>query len=70
MLLKLISRDFPGGRVVKTWPFNAKDAGSIPGQEAKTPHTSRPKNQNIKQKQYCNKFSKDFKNGPRQKIIL
>ena len=22
--------------------------------------TSRPKNQNIKQKQYCNKFSKDF----------
>ena len=25
------------------------------------------KNQNIKQKQYCNKFSKDFKNGPHQK---
>ena len=28
-----------------------------------------PKTQNIKQKQYCNKFNKDFKNGPHQKII-
>ena len=26
-----------------------------------------PKNQNIKQKQYCKKFNKDFKNGPHQK---
>ena len=25
------------------------------------------KNQNIKQKQYCNKFNKDFKNCPHQK---
>ena len=25
-----------------------------------------PKNQTIKQKQYCNKFNKDFKNGPHQ----
>ena len=28
------------------------------------------KKQNIKQKQYCNKFSKDFKNGPHQKKNL
>ena len=41
--------------------------GSIPGQGAKIPHASGPKNQNIKQKQYCNKFYKDFKNGPHQK---
>ena len=34
----------------------------IPGQRAKLPHAT-PKNQNIKQKQYCNKFNKDFKNG-------
>ena len=27
-----------------------------------------PENQSIKQKQYCNKFNKDFKNGPHQKI--
>ena len=54
--------DFPGDPVVKTSPSN-----SIPGQGAKIPHTSWPKNQNIKQKQYCNKFNKDFKNGPHQK---
>ena len=52
---------FPGSPVVKTPPSNAGGAGSIPGQGAKTPHTSRPKNQNIKQNQYCNKFNKDLK---------
>ena len=40
---------------------------SIPDWEAKTPHASRPKDQTIKQKQYCNKLNKDFKNGPCQK---
>ena len=34
--------------------------GSIPGQGVKIPHALGPKNQNIKQKQYCNKFNKDF----------
>ena len=44
--------------------------GSIPGRGAKIPHASWPKNQNIKkQKQYCNKFNKDFKNGPHQKNL-
>ena len=33
------------------------------------PHASRPKNQNVKQKQYCNKFNEDFKNGPHQKSL-
>ena len=28
------------------------------------------KNQNIKKKQYCNKFNKDLKNGPHQKKNL
>ena len=32
----------------------------IPGQRAKLPHAT-PKNQNIKQKQYCNEFNKDLK---------
>ena len=54
-------RDFPGGPVVKTSAFNAGGAGSIPGRGAKFPHASRPKHQNIKQKQYCNKFNKDLK---------
>ena len=38
--------------------------GSILGQRAKIPRASWPRNQSIKQKPYCNKFSKDFKNGP------
>ena len=62
-------RDFPGGPVVKTLPPNAGDAGSIPGWEAKVPHASGPKSK-TKQNQYCNKFNKDFKNGPHQKKIL
>ena len=53
----MLDGDFPGGQVVKTSPSNAGRAGSIPGQGAKIPHASRPKNQNIKQKQYCNKFN-------------
>ena len=50
-----------------TSPSNAGGAGSIPGRGAKFPHASWPKKQNVKQKQYCNKFNKDFKNGPHQK---
>ena len=34
---------------------------------AKIPHISRPENQNIKQRQYCNKFIKDFKNDSHQR---
>ena len=49
------------GLVVKTSPFSARDAGSIPGQGAKILHASWPKKQNIKQNQYYNKLNKDFK---------
>ena len=50
--------------MVKTLPSNAGGVGLIPGLGTKTPHAVRPKKQNIKQKQYCNKFNQDFKNGP------
>ena len=53
--------------MVKTLPSNAEGVGSIRGRGAKIPHASQPENQNIKQKRYCNKFNKDFKNGPHQK---
>ena len=36
-------------------------ASSIPGQRGKIPHASWPKTSNIKQKQYCKKFNKNFK---------
>jgi len=43
------------------------NASSVPGWRAKIPHALWPKNLAIiKQKQYCNKFSKDFKNDPHQ----
>ena len=37
------------------------------GEGARNPHASGPRNQNIKQRLYCNKFSEDFKNGPHYK---
>ena len=62
--------DFPGGPGVKNSPLDAGLAGSIPGQGAKIPHTLWPKSQDRKQKQYDNKFHKDFQNGPHQKNLL
>ena len=38
-------------------------ASSIPGEGARILHASWSKNQNLKQKKYCNKFNKDFENG-------
>ena len=61
---QMSKRDFPSGPVVKASPSSAGGAGLIPGWGARIPHVSWPKDQNIKQKQYGNKFSEDFKNGP------
>ena len=51
-------------------PSKAEGVGLIPGWGARTPRASQPKNQNIKQEQYYNEFSKDFKNCPHQKQPL
>ena len=59
-----LSRDFPGSPVVKTLPSSAEGMGLISGRGARIPRASWPKNQNIKQKQYCNKLNKDFRKGP------
>ena len=53
--------------MVKTSPSNAGGIDSNPDGRAKIPHASLPKTQNIKEKQYCNKFNKDFKDGPHPK---
>ena len=66
---KNLFRDLPGGPMIKTSPSNAGDVGQIPGWEAKISHDSWPKIK-TKQKQYCSKFNKDFKNGPHQKNIF
>lgn len=56
--------DFPGTRVGKNLPSSAGGEASVPGQAAKIPHAIWPKNQNIRQEQYCNKFNRNFKNDP------
>ena len=58
--VKMTSGDVRGGPVVKISLSNAGDTGSVPGRGAKIPHASWSKTQNIKQKQYCSKFNKDF----------
>ena len=45
----------------------AGGTGLIPGLGAKIPHALWAEHQNIKQKQYCDKFNKDLKNSPHQK---
>ena len=47
--------------MVKSAPSNAGGVGLIPGRGIKIIHASRTKTPNIKQKQYCSKFNKDFK---------
>ena len=62
---KRIRNRYFGASLIVQWLrlplFNAGDAGSIPDWEAKILHTLGPKNRNIKQNQYCNKFNKDTK---------
>ena len=53
---------------VMTSPSNAGSVGLIPGQEGKIPHVSKPKKQDIKQKQYGNKFLKTLKTVHIKKI--
>ena len=56
--------------MVKTSPSTTGDVGSIPGWEPRSHMHCGQKKQNIKQKQYCNKFNKDFKNCPHQKMKI
>ena len=63
------AQDFPGGPVGKTSPSNAGGVGSIPCWGTKMPCDLWPKKQNIRQKQYCNKFNKDFKMIHIKKIL-
>ena len=53
----VLGGSFLGGPAVKTSPSSAGDAGSIPGQEAKIPCASWPKNYNISN---IIIFNKDF----------
>ena len=62
-----MTKDFPGGPVVKTSPSNSGAEGSIPVRNLRSHMPGAKKLKNVKQKQSCNRFNKDFKNGPHQK---
>ena len=49
--------DVSGGPVVRNSPSSVGDVYWVPGQGTKITHASWPKTQNIKQKEYCNKFN-------------
>ena len=53
------------GQWLTLYAPHAGGADSIPGQRAETPGLA-AETQNTKQKQYHNKFQKDFLNGPHQ----
>ena len=48
LFIRRDKRDFPGGPVIKALPSSAEGAEIL--------HVSWPENQNIKQRQHCNKF--------------
>ena len=52
--------------MVETSSSNA-GAGSLIPDPGLRSHMPWGQNQNVKQKQYCNTFNKDFKDGPYQK---
>ena len=55
--------DFPGAPVIGTSSSSVGDAGSTPGWGTRISYALCPEDQSI-EKQYRNKFNKDFKNGP------
>ena len=50
--------------MVKTLLSNAGVEVLTSGKVVRIPYPSQPKDQNVEQKQYCDKCNKDFKNGP------
>ena len=64
------SRDLPDPGIKSGSPVLQAD--SLPTEQSgkpKSPHVFGPKNQNIKQKQYCNKLNKDLKKKRKKSTI-
>ena len=55
----VLTRDFPGSQ----WLGFHLPVQGVQVWWAKILHAQRPESQNLKQKQYCNRVNKDFKNG-------
>ena len=61
------NRDFPGSPVAEASPSN--EGVWVQSLVAKISHATWSINQTVKQKQYCNKFNSDFKNGVHPKNL-
>ena len=68
--VKWLYRNYLGGPVVKTASSKQGIWVQYLVGKQKSHMTYGPQIQNIKQKQSCDKFNKDFKNGPHLKIVL
>ena len=66
--LETAKEGLPSGPVVRTLPSSAGATVPSPVRELRSHMPWGQKNK--KQKQYCNKFNKDFKNSPLQKNFL
>ena len=62
-------QSIPSCSVDKILPSDPGGVGLIPSQGTKIPHALHSKNQNLKQKQYCNTFNKAFKHGPHHRNL-
>ena len=68
--IKRSRREFPGGPVTKISPPGRGVCVRFLVRELRSHMPQNKTKQNVKQKQYCNKFNKDFKNGPYQNTNL
>ena len=59
-ILKIYVKECRDSPRVKTMTSKAEGVDLIPGWGAGAPRAPQPKNKNIKQKQYCSQFNKDF----------
>ena len=57
----------PSSKCFANLGLNIEGQGWVPSWGTKIPHSSRPKNPTHKPEMICNKFNKDFKNGPHPK---
>ena len=55
--------------MIQTSSFKIEGEGSILHRDLRSHMPQGQKSQKIKQKQYCNRFNKDFKNGPHPKKL-
>ena len=70
VIIFMLKFNFPETSVAVQWLQVCFHVGLILGWGARISYASQPRNQNMRQKQCCGKFSKDFKNGLHKKYFF